>query len=190
MNAKEFFDRFNEAISINNCEAVEKYLNGKAFTKVVISAINSIINENPKYTQNELYRIDSIGWSDVDLPIDCDKKIPRFKEHLWNLDVAVEHENDSKDWMYEVVKLVHVYCPLRVVISYLPLKSLMNVNKGDMAHLDYIVEKLKNLKSYDNMKQGEFLVIIGNSNVEKIEDFFNYKGYLFSPTEERFIEIC
>ncbi len=38
--------------------------------------------------------------------------------HNWKLLAAVEHENDYKDWTYELVKLLFVNAPLRVVIGY------------------------------------------------------------------------
>ena len=104
-----------------------------------------------------------------------------LNKHLWDLEVAVEHENDPKDWMDEVVKLAHIVCPLRVVIGYMPRDK----RDEDLVYLNYVSRWLQELQCKDNMRCGEYLVILGNSKTDgKPEHFFHYKGYLFHP--ERF----
>lgn len=49
---------------------------------------------------------------------DARKSKLKLSAHLWDLELAVEHENSKQDWTDEVIKLIHVKCPLKVVISY------------------------------------------------------------------------
>lgn len=93
--------------------------------------------------------------------------------------MAVEHENSSVSWMDEVVKLLHINCSLRVVIGYLPIGQ-----KGNhQAYLDRITEqinKTKAVNTYESLKYGEFMIIIGNSNCHGDEkEFCRYKAYVF-----------
>jgi hypothetical protein len=41
-----------------------------------------------------------------------------FQHTLWNLEVAIEHENESGRWYDEFVKLSHISCGLKVLITY------------------------------------------------------------------------
>jgi hypothetical protein len=39
-------------------------------------------------------------------------------EEFWNVEVAIEHENNSETWFEEWVKLSHITCGLKVLITY------------------------------------------------------------------------
>lgn len=193
--SKQFFNSFNSIFDTENPLreiAVSKYPDNTAFTEFIISQIESIIKEQPidqkeVYAQKEYFRIDAIGYtsSHEKLPENFTKK-SRLKEHLWDLEIAVEHENDSTDWLDEVIKLAHVCCPLRVVIGYVPC----NTRQDDMMLLDYVAQALKKLKCRQNLLHGEFLIILGNSNTKgKQENYFNYKPYVLDTKNCRFIEL-
>jgi hypothetical protein len=186
MKAQDFFVSFKKKIEVERKDdAVKNYVSNKNFTEFVIPAIREILSDNIKYTQKEYFRIDSICWSECHAKIEV-KKPNSFNLHLWNLDVAVEHENDSNDWMDEVTKLAHICCPLRVVIGYVPYKQKDNHNE----YLNYVVAGIKKLNCYENFKANEFLIILGNSNTNGDENkYFGYKGYLFNPTTEKFEEL-
>lgn len=94
--------------------------------------------------------------------------------YLWDLKVAIEHENNDKDWLDEIIKLAHICCPLRVVIGYLSVKK----RDQDLDILNYAANALEKLEYRDNTQQGEFMVILGNSKVEEQKDFFNYRAYV------------
>lgn len=80
--------------------------------------------------------------------------------------------------MDEVIKLLHVRCPLKVVISYnyCDCREEMEINK-----LGFIAKYMKKwLENYPNHKE-EYLIIIGNSapkNRNSIDyEIFDYRGY-------------
>ena len=99
-------------------EAKEKWHNKNrqtGFTPFIILHINKILENCGLTAMNEYYRIDAIGYRDKKESISC----PHIVEpHYWPLDVAVEHENESGKWTDELVKLLYINCPLRVVIGY------------------------------------------------------------------------
>ena len=184
--SKEFFNNFNalfEEGSKTREIAIQTYQYNKPFTDFIISQINCIIEKQGLKSQNEYFRIDSMGyksrWQELD-----EKK--GFNPHLWDLEIAVEHENDSKDWLDEVIKLAHVCCPLRVVIGYVPCEK----REKDMELLNYASHALKQLNCIDNILNGEFLIILGNCDTKKkVEKYFNYKAYVLDTKEFQFKEL-
>lgn len=58
---------------------------------------------------NEYFRLDMTWFNYPDSD---------FAAHLWNLEVAIEHENHSEKWYDEWVKLSHICCGLKVLITY------------------------------------------------------------------------
>ena len=185
--SKIFFTEFNKVFadgSPRRSEAVEKYINNSAFTTFIIDEINSIIDTMNYQPQNEYYRIDASGyaprWNELE-------KVNGFKAHLWDLKIAVEHENDPKDWLDEVIKLAHIYCPLRVVIGYVPMKIR---ETEDVKRLKYASKALQMLECKDNLANGEFMVILGNSNTyRKEKNYFNYKAYVLNTESLTFEEL-
>lgn len=177
--SKKFFAEFCrifETESPTRKEAIEKYTNNSAFTTFVIDEINSIITKMGYVPQNEYFRIDASGY---ELKHENLEKAKGFNLHCWNLKIAVEHENDPKDWLDEIIKIAHICCSLRVVIGYVPMKSRDNL---DMERLAYSQKALNELDCKNNLQTGEFLVILGNSDTKENENnYFNYKAYVFNP---------
>ena len=173
--SKSFFEDFTGIFATDSPvreEAVKAYNNAKKFTDFIIPQINKIISQ--KYcTQNEYFRIDAMGYTSryQELP-----KYTRLESQLWDMDIAVEHENAHKKWLDEVVKLAHICCPLRVVIGYVP----RNLRENDGEYLEYAASALSQLKyCKSNLMQGEFMVILGNSNIgTDVDSYFNYKAYV------------
>ena len=174
--SKEFFNSFNSIFDINSStrgRAIAEYPHTKSFTE-----------SQGLHPQNEYFRIDSMGyksrWRELE-------EKSGFNRHLWDLEIAVEHENDCKDWLDEVIKLAHICCPLRVVIGYVP----MDKRDRDRELLDYASEALKNLNCRNNVLSGEFMVILGNCNTNKKEEhYFNYKAYVLDVESFEFKELC
>lgn len=176
--SKWFFNEFNMLFkkgSIYQEKAIECYAHNTEFTDFIIERINAIIASKNYFSQNEYFRIDAMGYTTKWKSL---KKIKGFNPHLWDLQIAVEHENDSKDWLDEVIKLAHVYCPLRVVIGYVPVK---NRDSADEKLLNYSAKALQLLQCKDNLKSGEFMVVLGNSGTKKPDDYFNYRAYVLNP---------
>ena len=171
-NAKWFYDEFNSTFTTNHHQkqkAIDAYTQNTAFTCFIIQRINEIIASKCYEHLNEYYRIDAIGFKPKWKQLDENSML---HPHLWDLEVAVEHENDPKDWLDEVIKLAHICCPLRVVIGYVPTEQRTH---GDEERLTYAAAALQKLKCKENMKTGEFLIILGNSDTKgNVADYFHF----------------
>ena len=181
MDSKEFVKKYLDLFKKdgpNYAIACEKYVNNKDFTYYITEKLKDLLKSDENYdVSTEYYRIDVSSWEQLrdknELNPDDEHKLSTY---LWNFEVAVEHENDDKAWMDEIVKLLHIICPLRVVICYLPMKQ----RDKDLYYLNKIYEKIKTLYAFENnnFDKNEFIVIIGNSKCEKKEEnFFNYHAY-------------
>lgn len=189
MDAQVFLKAFQQVFVDQRQKAIDHYCSNKDFTDFVIDAINGIIDKHGYKTQKEYFRIDAIGWIPMAESVEKPKEV-KLSRHLWDLEIAVEHENDQRDWMDEVVKLTHIVCPLRVVIGYLPWSKRKNGPEFDLLNLEHVVCQLKKMKCFDNMSRGEFLVIIGNCNTSEIPNrFFGYRGYLYDPQTQSFMPL-
>lgn len=181
--SKWFFDEFNKTFSEDSIyreKAVETYPHNTEFTNFIIDRINGIIKENGNVSQNEYFRIDSMGYKSRYKELE---KTSGLTPHLWDMEIAVEHENDDKDWLDEVIKLAHVCCPLRVVIGYVPEDK----RNEDQNLLDYAANALKRLKCVENVTKGEFMIILGNSNTKgRVEKYFNYQAYVLDAETFKF----
>ena len=150
MNAKEFYEKFIAAMREENIatnEQIKKHLDQvgwtykkiyreceSAFTELVNKGIvdRIIESEDGLIPQHEYLRIDSIGYKHRYTEISEEEaREVGLNRHFGELAIAVEHENSKHDWMDEVIKLLHVRCPLKVVISYnyCDCREEMEINK-------------------------------------------------------------
>ena len=145
--------------------------------------------------QHEYFRIDSIGYQHKFWMIDSDdSKNYGLNRHFWDLKIAVEHENSKKDWMDEVIKLIHVRCPLKVVIAYNYCDHrdyIKNDNLCDLNKLNYIAKWMVKVNAFDKNAREEYLVIIGNGAglEQKSYSEFDYRGYIFDYATDEFIQL-
>ena len=178
-----FFEEFSKIFEANSeylQQATQSYQHNTEFTNFIIERINQIIKSRGWVAQNEYFRIDAMGYRSHYKDLE---KISGFNQHLWDLEIAVEHENDKKDWLDEVIKLAHICCPLRVVIGYVPIEK----RSEEQMLLDYAADALKRLKSADNVTRGEFMIIFGNSNTKgNVEKYFNYQAYILNAETFKF----
>lgn len=185
--AKTFYEKFSSIIEKNRVAGQKAWPHDKDFTDFIIPKIKETITACGEYeTQKEYFRIDAIGWEQkrgktgVDFPEEKDNY--KFQEYAWNLKIAVEHENNDKLWMDEIIKLAHIFCDLRVVIGYIPL-SLKNEHDN---YLKFVSDTIKKSELNDNMKNGAFLLIIGNSKCNNKEQYLNYTPYLYIKEDEEY----
>ncbi|MCC8043930.1 MAG: hypothetical protein LIP12_00325 [Clostridiales bacterium] len=118
-----------------------------------------------KGIQHEYFRIDTVGWVAKYLDIDAETaKRTGLNRHLWDLKIAVEHENSKWDWSDEAIKLLHVRCPLKVIISYNYCDCRDTGEYSDCSRLYHIAEWMEMMEAFRNSKDNheEYLVIIGN----------------------------
>ena len=104
------------------------------------------------------------------------KKV-NLNPHLWDLQAAVEHENNPKAWLDEVCKLAYIRCPLRIVIGY----GTENAeNKLSIAN-----EILKDTKAFTDSDQ-EFAIILG----ERTNNPCGFHCWVSTKTKEFTEIIC
>lgn len=195
MTAQDFWGNFqkifkNDSPLIN--EAKTKWQSNKKYTEFILCKIGNFLKEdNTVFISKEYYRIDLTSWRQLKgnqykLFENKDFEDKEFENYLWDLEVAVEHENNDKSWMDEVVKLLHINCPLRVVIGYLPFDK----NDKQQYYLDEITKQIKVTKAVDNLcslKIGEFMIIIGDSKCgDDKTKFCHYQAYVFNKKHEKF----
>ena len=205
MDAKEFYKRFTLQV-YQKPGIIEKYWGDyKTFTATAIMIINGIISKCGYEVSNEYFRIDASGWQSRYKEILEEAKTVQMNPHLWDLKIAVEHENDKKDWADEVIKLLHIRCPLKVVIGYNDSKHRTSDGNADTAKtdegkLDVVARWMKETSamksicaSKDSQESEELLIILGNAgrNPDKNnpENSFDYRGYLYNYQADSFERI-
>ena len=180
-DARWFYSEFVNSIKWEN--DARAYLTDAEFTPVVTKAIREIVDSVPGWnSQTEYFRIDVIGWETrwnevADIAHKAD-----LSAHLWDLKIAVEHENSKSDWTDELVKLMQVRCPLKVVIGY---NYYDDRDQGEQNKLKAAAAILRQVRSYQSCRRDheEILLILGNgcSKVTGKSDYteFDYRGYLY-----------
>lgn len=196
MTAHEFWHDFKEIFKDGTKTketALKKWYRNKDYTTFILSEIGKKLENASLETSREYYRIDLTAWTQLkgeqyklfeNTPFD-DK---HFENYLWDLEVAVEHENSSVSWMDEVVKLLHINCPLRVVIGYLPVEQ----KDKHAEYLKEITKQILTTKAVKNcsLKNGEFMIIIGDSKCggDKTK-FCHYTAYAFDKNIKQFVRV-
>ena len=216
LNAKEFYKEFLlntkedtllvdaanlgiEDTTLENKTYMDIYRNHeKSYTKLVNKRIIHEIIENavdeegtPLVPQHEYFRIDNIGYKHKYCKITEEERDDiGLWRHLWDLKIAVEHENSKNDWMDEVVKLIHIRCPLKVVVAY---NNCDMRDDGDIKKLDFIAKWVPEVDAFDKNAKEEFLIIIGNGAPKHKANpnytNFDYRGYLYNASLGKFERI-
>lgn len=198
MDSRQFLKRFMEEvyrdrwIDDKNKTLFDIYLNDAEYTPVITKIINDIIDSAGYTHQNEYFRIDAIGWIShyEDMKKDAKEEGLKVKAHLWDLKIAVEHENSKADWSDEVMKLIHVKCPLKVIIGY-----SYSDERGEIERkkLDFVAKWMQDIEALQKGTDEEYLVILGNGCNHKtgISDYddFGYVGYLYDWETKLFVRI-
>ena len=160
-----------------------------AIEKALISTYKSVFQEsNHTYYEprldREYYRIDNI--LSITNTIKKDEATG-INIHNWKLLAAVEHENDYKDWTDELVKLLFVNAPLRVVIGYAEYDESIYYSKA--IYVANKIAEIQNFGSYISIND-EFILIFGpngkslGSNIQNLVDY--YKIYKWNPMTNKF----
>lgn len=199
LSAKDFYNAFIKEVypdrDIDGRKLLDIYRNGAEFTPVVTKIINQIIKDAGYKSQNEYFRIDAVGWISQHELMENDPqgKNIDINAHLWDLKIAVEHENSLSDWSDEVMKLIHVKCPLKVIIgyNYCDERNEDDPNSLERKKLNFVSKWMQRI---DALKKGsgeeEYLIILGNARGRKKETAeyktFDYKGYLYNWQSNEF----
>ena len=198
ISAKEFYEQFKKKLFANDAKFDDEsydrvYLRTKTYTELMNKkVIHEILKENGIKAQNEYYRIDVIGWTDIDNEaLKEEHSKAGMKWHSWKLEFAFEHENFYRDWNDEVFKLLYINCPLRVVVGYNNATQRDDAVFGDIHKLDLLAKVIANC----NIEiQGEFLIILGNRGkgydmTKGVENYYGYRAYLYNPATKAFQKI-
>lgn len=184
-----FYREFLKAFEQSGLTIEEYKRGGDTFTEKIMGVIEAAIRACFRCsTGREYYRIDAIGWKERKFEILEDASRHHVNPHLWDLCIAVEHENDPKDWTDELIKLAHINCPLKVIIGYVPCDER---DDGELWRLDLAASWLSKLNAYQ-FSFGEYLLIFGNSSAANRSisyDRPDYRGYLLDPDSGKFVRI-
>ena len=190
LNVINFYNEFMDCIrqGVENkgdwVESKEYYKSSSKFTNYINKELMPKCFE--KFAtgySNEYYRFDVSSWEQLKSSVEDICKEVKMTPYLWDLRIAFEHENSKKDWFDEVIKLLYIDCPLKVVVGYNKYETrFINNKESDKSKLDalcLILSKLNRIK--DLLSKNEFLIILGNCGpgFEEKEgtEYFGYKGY-------------
>ena len=170
MTAQEFWEEFSGLFTDNSATLAiaRKFWNNRDnFTKFIMPHIATILSSHgyAENNQYEYYKIDVIGWKDrkEDLSKLQKPDTYKLKNHFWDLGVAVEHENDQTDWTDELVKLLYINCPLRVVIGYYP-ETLSSEDLAETIKYASGIVSLANETNAFIRPEQEFMLILGKNH--------------------------
>ena len=196
-DAKCFLDAFlhetNKDRIVEGKKLFDIYKHNAEYTAAITKIIYGIIEKAGYTHQNEYFRIDAVGWVSHFEDMKKEAKDAGFdiKPHLWDLKIAVEHENDKSDWSDEVMKLIHVKCPLKVVIAY-----SYSDERGEIERkkLNFLADQMKKISAFSTGKGKEqYLIILGNgcNHKTRVPDYkdFGYIGYLYNWDDGCFHEV-
>ena len=141
---------------------------GRYYTEQIQTIMKKLIGDELSY-HPEYFTIDYTWWKEQ---IHNSEKKVNFYE--WELIIAVEHENDYRDWTYEVEKLDSIKCPLKIVIGY--------VNKKDNNEVDLIKKQAQLLKKLDSNE--EFGIILLDHSLNSNKKIPDISCYLIKEKDE------
>ena len=131
-DARWFLNQLIENVTWKKYEC--HYFDSPKFTSKITEDLYDIIKKAGLTPSLEYFRIDITGWKDnfQKSIFQARCKEIKMKPYLWNLRIAVEHENNGKLWLDELIKLMHIRCPLKVIFSYADHETRDNAEHGDM----------------------------------------------------------
>ena len=188
IDAKQFYEDY---VSLVTDQYWDVYHDNSQWTACVTKLLRELIEKYGFTSQTEYFRIDVTGWVSHWEDIAAEAAELGLRPHLWNLKVAVEHENDSSDWTDELVKLTHIRCPLKVIIGYTPCDMRKSGGLEDR-RLSFAARLLRGVDALDPASKEQYLVILGNSapkhsSSPKYTDY-GYRGYFYDYEAGHFMQ--
>ena len=189
IDAKQFYSDYVSAVTK---EYWKDYHDNSRWTERVTQLIRKQIEAYGLESQTEYFRIDITGWESRWNDIKEAAHKVGLNPHLWDLRIAVEHENNSSDWSDELIKLVHIRCPLKVIIGYTPC-DLRNSGGKEDERLSFAAKVLQMVDAFDPNSQEQILVILGNSAPSKSSNpsysDYGYRGYIYDYADGKFLTL-
>ncbi|MDR0854016.1 MAG: hypothetical protein LBN34_06575 [Clostridiales Family XIII bacterium] len=175
--AKVFYELFAKLLKDENGNIKADALTAYGVRKDWKVYLNELLPKLLEEIECETYIghpcVDVVGWSMPNRSVNDGW----VNEYLWDLDVAIELEDDSEDWMNGVIKLCHLKCGLKVVISY----SSDDDRDSDIDKLKITAANIQSL-AYGGLTEDEdLLVILGNCSKNKYEtqSDIGFKAYVY-----------
>lgn len=97
--------------------------------------------ENPGIA-HEYYNVDNILYERYDLGKEFSQE-NKINSHCWWPEICVEHENSPKDWLDELIKLVHIQAKIKIVIGYCSVTDRKKAVKGAEIALNMFMQESK-----------------------------------------------
>lgn len=166
MSPEEFWDSFAKRLRNKLGDSQgwrEKYESSPAWTRFMMEFLEELGSAlgftDEGEISREYYRID-LGYYKVSEP------------HIWDFEVAIEHENSPSKWLEEFMKLIHINCGLKVIITYHDYGNRRTSLKEKL-------DEVKELYSDRRYRQGDdnWLFIFGPRAISRDRDFVAYKFY-------------
>ncbi|MEG0409219.1 MAG: hypothetical protein RR623_10135 [Bacilli bacterium] len=163
--------------NLNNSSCIMKKISNSLYNNLD-QTINASYNDHKNEDYPEYFKIDYTIWRNYTNPVPELFKKFNLNKHCSKMLLAMEHENNGKDWTDEFAKLFSVHCELRVVVGYFDYETY------EIDLLIIFLEKLTK-KMLENCTSffGEYLLILGlpqanfkeDSNSQAIAD--GYRGF-------------
>ena len=137
-------------------------------TKILIQLGKHLHFDPEKWEiSKEYYRVD-VGYYKVSNPLEATywKKLK-----AWDFIVAIEHENNPDTWYEEFVKLAHLNCQLKVIISYHDFSNIQSPVKNK---INEVIEKIYQFQACKQINDS-WLFIFGPTLNCLDRDFEAYK---------------
>lgn len=192
MNARRFFDEFSTAVKEKKlwAETGENYLtvfrtSPDRFKQIICNDIVPQIMEKAGLSLPRRPSADVVGRLARCVELDSEyADALGLKLSLWDMKAAVEFELDAAGWINRLIKLVHLRCPLKVLICFSDSRG------DDEIKLRFAAKCMKRISAFDPKSNEEYLVIVGNTTGENAPaECFNWQGYSYDYEERSFLPL-
>ena len=168
------------------------YMASGRYTTVIIELLKKIIKDDFGMNWSKEYlRLDLCAWESTSEIISAETTAVGLAPYLWDLKIAIEHENRKELWLDELVKMIHIHCPLKVLIGYNYCDMRDDEKFGDVSKLRIATNIMKHVKAFGANPDEKYLIILGNAEgkKEKIYNVMDYRGYVYDYDSNEFIKI-
>lgn len=172
------------AACLNDRHWISYIDHSKEWTNFVIPVIHLVGEklgfDSQNEIQHEFYKIDVIYYRQhQNIPAD----FPTPPHSNWDLEVIVEHENSWKHWLWNITKLCHINCGLKVIIAYHDYKDSHGTLEQKLSYM----KELYDLRCY-KQKPDNWLLLLGPNTQSLCKSGKDFVAYQFNGTEFNLLE--
>ena len=164
-----FFRYFKDELmkQTENKDFSDIYRDSRAYTKIIKEIMKSFPCGGYHYAP-EYFTIDHTWWEEEKRTDESTKMV----YYHWDFILAVEHENNWRDWTYEAEKLDFVHSQIKVVIGFQPNEKRRNIAKEKQ-----IVEKQRRLMKHLNPDEKIYIILMNQDYAADAADPFDFRCY-------------